>query len=174
MEHLVEHTFNITENLSIHYMQTDRIANLFVNNKEKNLLTKSAEEMTFKGFLNLIAFFSQTDNYTVDYNGIIIYRDLVYLNEHLYFVLEDTPEYFDEEFDEILKDYDEEMQVTLYYQTGEQMPDLEIASYDLNDYIIELFKEVQDFNTNQDYYKSKLLAEFQLNQQPQFQDTMER
>jgi hypothetical protein len=160
---LYELQIPINEYLSIHYIKTDLIKNIFVNDQDINLITKSAEEISFKGLLNMIAFYDQTENYTFDFEGIVLYRDIININDELYMVLEDTLEYYDDEIDEVIKDYDDEYQLVLYYKNKQGLPDLEVASYYLDEEVVTLFDEIEDFYGNSDY-KGKILGIYSFDQ----------
>lgn len=164
MSQTYEIDIQVSENLSIHYIQNESIANVFINTKEKNLLTKSANLMTFKGLLNLIAFYTQSDHYAINEDGIILYSNIIEISNGLYLQLEDSTEYYDEIEDEIKDDFDNRYQVTLCLKNQNYINDFELVSYELNQTLIHLFLEIEDFKTN-DLYKTKLQVE-QLSQRP--------
>lgn len=161
MEQLYELDINISKDLNIHYIQNNYIANVFINNLKKNLLTKSAEAMTFKGLLNLIAFYTQSNNYAIAEDGTILYANIIDIGNDMYLQLEDSLEYFDELEADILSDFDNGYQITLYSKTNQYENDIEIAAYDLNDSVKDLFQEIEDFRTN-DLYRLKINLDHRL------------
>ncbi len=163
MDQLYELDIKISENLFIHYIQNSHIANVFINNSEKNLLTKSAETMSFKGLLNLIAFYTQSSNYAIAEDGTILYSNIIDIGDDMYLQLEDSLEYFDELIGDVLRDYDNGYQITLYSKTNQYENDIEIAAYYLFDSVKDLFQEIEDFRTN-DLYKLKIKLNHKLDE----------
>ncbi|QVK16843.1 hypothetical protein KHQ81_07935 [Mycoplasmatota bacterium] len=155
MNQMYELDIQVTYSLSIHYIQNESIANVFVNTKEKNLLTKSADLMTFKGLLNIIAFFTQSDHYAINEDGVILYSDIMEISPDLYLQLEDSTEYYYEIEDDTINDFDNRYQVTLYVKNPNYENDNEIASYGLNQSLTHLFLEIEDYKTN-DLYRNKI------------------
>ncbi len=150
MNRIYELDVKLTDNLSLHYLENTTIANIFINSKEKNLLTKSADIMTFKGLLNIVAFYTQPKNYAINEDGIILYSDIIDISDDLYLQLEDNFVYYDE-LDDVIKNINDNYQVTLYLRTKSHANDIEIASYDLNQTVIHLFMEIEDYKTNKMY-----------------------
>lgn len=159
MDQTYELDIQVTESLSVHYIQNEAIANVFINTKQKNLLTKSADLMTFKGLLNIIAFYTQSDHYAINEDGVILFSNPLEISQDLYLQLEDSIEYYDEIDDEMINDFDNRYQVTLYVKNPHYDNDNELVSYELNQSLIHLFLEIEDYKTN-DLYKSKIQTEY--------------
>jgi len=161
MDQTYELDIQINENLSVHYIQNEFIANVFINTKEKNLLTKGADLLTFKGLFNILAYYTQSNHYAINEDGIILYSEIIEINSELYLQLEDSVEFDDEFEDEILRDHDNSYQVTLYLKNPNYDNDIEIASYGLNQSVLHLFLEIEDYKTN-DLYRNKLHPELSI------------
>lgn len=148
MDQIYELDFKVTENLSIHYIQNKSIANIFINTKEKNLLTKSADLMTFKGLLNIIAFYTQSNHYAINEDGVILYSNSIEISPNLYLQLEDCIK------DDMINNFDNRYQVILYLRNTHYDNDIELAVYELNQSLIHFFLEIEDYKTNA-LYKNK-------------------
>ncbi len=144
----------ISDELNLRYIQNELIANVMLSSNGKKLLTKSAHLMTFKGLLNCIAFYTHSNHYAIDEDGTILYSDIIAIDSDYYLQLEDNLEYFNELENTILKDIANSYQIKLYSNNSHFDNDLVIGSYNLDQFIINLFSEIRNYKTN-DLYKPK-------------------
>ncbi|MDF2699383.1 MAG: hypothetical protein K0Q49_939 [Haloplasmataceae bacterium] len=158
-QNFFEYVIKVNDNISIRFIENENVSNIFINDNEKNLITKSAHDITFAGLLSMIAFYTKTDNYTFSNEGVVLYREVISFETNLYLQLEESLEYYDEEIDDISLDYDAGYELSLNYRVNDkETEDLLISSYLLDENVYELFQEINDFISNKDYYLSKILA----------------
>jgi len=158
MENIYEFEFKVNDEIGVRYIRTDLISNVFINTNEKNLLTKSAKEMTFKGLLNLIAFYTFTDNYAIDDDGVVMYGGNIVIDDHLYLQLESNE--FD--FELIDDDFDNLIDIGLYYRVNQNTDeDIIISSYQIDESVYEFFEELREFKLNEEFYKDAVFVDSQ-------------
>ena len=149
-QYLFEQVIPIDEHLTLKYNETDDESNITFLENKINLITKHADELSFRGLLNMLAYFTQTENIVFDYDGVILYSDQINLNKDFYLALERT-------LDEEDEGYDDEVDgivtytMSLYYRHQDGTPDLELNSFYLDEEVILLFDDIHDFH-DQDHF----------------------
>jgi hypothetical protein len=146
---LFEQVIQIDDHLSLLYSESSNESNLVFLENTIELITKPADELSFRGLFNMLAYFTQSEDIVFDYDGVILYSKQISLNDQFYLTLEETLEEEDEGYDEDV-DGMTTYTVSLYYRRPNDV-DLELNSFYLDEEVILLFDDIHDFHEQEHF-----------------------